>query len=132
MRWHLHRESWAAAVLLLAALAGAPARGQQVTLGKEAYLTPPKELADVLHALHTENFTLSNLSPDGRKFLVPKSDGPTTLKQMARPCVFLGEAAFDHTAHRARQLWLRSGVGYDLFFHADGRTVPVQVPTAAR
>src|SRR5262249_48022772 len=77
-------------------------------------------------------FTLSNLSPDGRKFLVPKSDGPTTLKQMARPCVFLGEAAFDHTAHRARQLWLRSGVGYDLFFHADGRTVPVQGPPAAR
>ncbi len=72
---------------------------QDVPLEKEAYLNPPKEIAEVVRAAR-ENVTLSNLSPDGRKFLVVKSDGLPTLERMARPCVHLGELAFDPVAHR--------------------------------
>src|SRR5262245_2143121 len=54
-------------------------RGQPVVLSKEAYLTPPKEIADAILATENENFTLTNLSPDGKKFLIVKNDGMPTL-----------------------------------------------------
>src|SRR5262245_11062071 len=128
-RWPL------AALLLLSfvwALADVPVRAQQVNLAKEAYLTPPKEIADAILASRNENVTLTNLSPDGRKFLLAKGDGMPTLARLARPNVYLGEMAFDPTAHRSRQLWVQSKAGYNLFFHADKRTVPVQAPDGAR
>ena len=105
---------------------------QNVTLTKESYLMPPKEIADVLLAPRHENTSLTNLCPDGRKFLITKSDGMPTVGRMGAPCVYLGEMAFDPVANRARQLWIRSDVGYDLFFFAEKRTVPVQVPAKAR
>src|SRR5262249_39783097 len=67
-----------------------------------------------------------------KKFLITKGDGLPSLQRMARPCVYLGEMAFDPTACRARQLWISSKVGYYLFYHADNRTVLVQVPDRAR
>ena len=45
--------------IVLVAIGFAPsARSQQVSLGKEAYLTPPKEIMDAVLAARTENFTL--------------------------------------------------------------------------
>jgi dipeptidyl aminopeptidase/acylaminoacyl peptidase len=127
---HLRRPS--IAVFLLLVLTGKPARGQQVILSKEAYLTPPKEIADAVLAARHENVTLSNISPDGKKFVVTKSDGLPPLQRMARPHVYLGESAFDHVAGRSRDLWVRSNAGFDIFVYADKRTVPVQVPERAR
>jgi dipeptidyl aminopeptidase/acylaminoacyl peptidase len=134
----------AAAVLLavlLAALAAVPAPAQAPAqapakpadvLATESYLTPPKPIADAVLAGRGENFTLTNLSPDGRKFLITKTDGLPPLSRLACPCVYLAEMAFDPVACRARDLWVRSAEGYDLFFYADRRTVPVQVPDGAR
>ncbi len=119
-------------VALVAVWVRLSAQGQQVSLDKEAYLMPPKEIADVILSLRQERTLLTNISPDGKKFLVTKSDGPPTVQRMAQPCVYLGEMAFDPVACRARQLWVRSDAGYDLFFYADNRTVPVQVPSKAR
>jgi dipeptidyl aminopeptidase/acylaminoacyl peptidase len=118
--------------LVLLAVSNTPVRGQPVVLTKEAYLTPPKEILDAVLATENDNFTLTNISPDGTKFLITKNDGMPTLTRMARPCVYLGEMAFDHTAHRSRQLWVRSNTGFDIFYHADKRTVHVQVPENAR
>src|SRR5947199_7311997 len=103
-----------ALVLLAFVVVGIPVHGQQVTLSKEAYLTPPKEIADAVLAARNENVTLTNLSPDGKKFLITKSDGLPPLQRLARPCVYLGEMAFDHVAGRARDLWVRSAAGFDL------------------
>src|SRR5262245_49933037 len=51
----------------------APAEaGQLAVLGKEAYLMPPKEIADAVLAARNEIVTLTNISPDGRKFLIAK------------------------------------------------------------
>src|SRR5262249_39118061 len=72
------------------------------------------------------------LSPDGKKFLLTRSDGLPSLERMARPCVHLGEMAFDPVARRAHSLYVRSSAGFDLFYHADKRKVPVQIPAAAR
>src|SRR5438132_1214948 len=119
-------------LLAFLALCGAPVLAQQIQLSAEAYLTPPKEIHDAVVAAQRDHVLLTNLSPDGRKFLITKSDGPPTLARLACPCVYLAEMAFDPVACRARQLWVRSDIGYDLVYHADNRTVPVQVPPGAR
>jgi dipeptidyl aminopeptidase/acylaminoacyl peptidase len=130
----LRRWLWVALLpaVLACVLVGVPARAQQVTLGKEAYLTPPKEIADAVVASRGENLALTHLSPDGKKFLVTKSDGLPPLQRMACPCVHLAEMAFDPVACRSRDLWVRSADGFELFYYADKRTVPVQVPGRAR
>jgi dipeptidyl aminopeptidase/acylaminoacyl peptidase len=120
---------------LCAALVGAalawPVHAQQVVLGKEAYLPAPKEIADVV-ATRGDMITLTNISPDGKKFLITKNDGMPSVQRLGCPHVILGEVAFDHLANRAHDLWVRSNAGYELFFVADKRIVPVQVPTPAR
>jgi dipeptidyl aminopeptidase/acylaminoacyl peptidase len=110
----------------------APAPAEDVPLGKETYLTPPTEIADAVLATRNEIRTLTNLSPDGKKFLITKSDGLPPLKRLARPAVHLAEMNFDPAACREHGLYTRSADGFDLFFHADKRTVPVQVPDGAR
>lgn len=130
-----HLRGLLSALLLVAmcwSLAHESVRAQSVNLDKEAYLTPPQVIADAVLAAWHDNVTLTNLSPDGKKFLITKSDGLPPLSRLARPCVTLGEVGFEHAAHRAHQLWVRSQVGYNLFFHADKRTIPVQVPGGAR
>jgi dipeptidyl aminopeptidase/acylaminoacyl peptidase len=113
--------------------APAPAEpGQMAVLTKEAYLTPPKVIADAVLAARGENITLNNLSPDGRKFLIAKRDGLPSLDRLGCPCVYLAERAFDHVALRDRSVWVQSAEALDLFFPAENRTVPVQVPRGAR
>ena len=112
-------------------LAGSPVFAQDI-LSKEAYLMPPKEIADAVLAARHENVTLNNLSPDGKKFLITKTDGLPTLERMACPCVYLGEMAFDPMAHRSRDLWIKSAAGFEIFYYADQRKVRVQLPDKAR
>src|SRR6516225_12076324 len=119
-------------IFLVVVFAAMPTDAQDGTLDKEAYLTPPKLIADAVLATRNENVTLTNLSPDGKVFLIARSDGMPTLERMARPCVHLGEMAFDPTPHRAHQLYVRSNVGFELFFPADKRKVNVEVPPQAR
>ncbi len=122
--------------LVLGIAAGLPAQADQPLakspLAKEAYLTPAKEIADAVLANRDEIHLLTNLSPDGKKFIIVKNDGMPPLARVGRPTARLGEMAFDHTAGRSRDLWIRSVAGYDIFYHADKRTVPVQVPEQAR
>jgi dipeptidyl aminopeptidase/acylaminoacyl peptidase len=118
-------------IAVFAGLRGTADEAPRPPLDKEAYITPPKVIADVILAAR-ENIALTNLSPDGKKFLIARTDGLPTIERMARPCVHLGEMAFDPVAHRAHQLYVRSSPGYDLFYHADRRKVAVQVPPQAR
>ena len=82
MRMLRHLGTWPSTAVLLAvllgALSGTPAGAQQVSLDKEAYLTPPKEIADAVLATRHENVTLSNLSPDGKKLMWTSTRGGDT------------------------------------------------------
>src|SRR5207245_3483418 len=117
-------------LLLLAGLfllwLGQPAPAQDVVLNKEAYVLPPKVIADAILAPRHENISLTNLSPDGKKFVITKTDGMISLDRMAHSHVYLAEMAFDPVASRARELWIRSAAGFDLYYYAENRTVPVQ------
>src|SRR5262245_6482929 len=96
----------------------------------EAYLTPPKEILDAVLATRTNNVTLTNLSPDGKKFVITRTDGLPPIARLGCPCAHLAEMAFDPVAGRARDLWVRSAEGFELFYFADKRTVPVKVEGA--
>ena len=43
------------------------------------------------------------------------------LERMAHSHVYLAEMAFDPVACRARDLWVRSAAGFDLYYYADKR-----------
>ncbi len=116
------------------AVGASPATGhaEAALLGKEAYLTPPKEIMEAVLAARGENVSLTNLSPDGRKFLVAKRDGLPSLARLGSPCVHLAEMAFNPVACRARDLWVQSAEGYELVFPGENRTVAVKAPAGAR
>ena len=101
-------------------------------LAVEEYLTPPKEILDAVLATRSPNVSLTNLSPDGKRFLIAKTDGLPPIGRLGCPCAHLAEMAFDPVASRARGLWVASSDGFDLFDHADRKTVPVKVPAGAR
>jgi dipeptidyl aminopeptidase/acylaminoacyl peptidase len=104
----------------------------RASLAVEEYLMPPKVIADAVLASRGENVTLTNLSPDGTKFLVTKTDGLPPIARLGCPCVHLAEMAFDPAAGRARDLWVRSADAFEFFYFAESRTVPVQAPRGAR
>src|SRR5262245_53472429 len=101
-------------VTALWALVYVDARAQDTAQAKaalrnEGYLTPTnKMIADAVLASRPEDkLTFNNISPDGKKFLVTKTDGMPSVDLMGRPCVHLAELAFDHTAYRSHQLYVR-------------------------
>ena len=103
---------------------------QKLELSKEQYLTAPKEIADVLAtAGRNDIVALTNISPDGKRFLITKNDGMPSVHRLGSPHVILGEVAFDHLANRADDMYVRSNSGYELFYWADKRSVPIQTPT---
>ena len=93
---------------------------QKVDLSTEAYIQPPKEIAQVVTAPRYLNVTLRRLSPDGVHFLIPKSAAMPTVKIYGKLYVNLGESEFDYFANRSRQFTLRRQVGFEIFNYKTG------------
>ena len=71
-------------------------------LSAEGYVRPAKEIEDAVTAPWYRNFTVSNLSPDGRFFVQTESAGLPKLADLARPYHNLGGIQVDWRANRAR------------------------------
>ena len=104
---------------------------QNVTLTKEAYVKPPREIADVVTAPRHLNVSLRDLGPDGEHFLVPVGAGLPTLQQFGKPFVNLGEMEIDHLANRSRRLTLRRTASIELWNHKTGEKVVVDAPSGS-
>ncbi|KPK77143.1 MAG: hypothetical protein AMJ79_04265 [Phycisphaerae bacterium SM23_30] len=109
-----------------------PLLAQQNILNQEEYLRPPKIIEEAAAAPWYKNITYTNISPDGKKFLVTVSDGMPSLELLGRPHVHLGETDLDYAAMRSRSLTTRNSAGLDIFYYEDERTVSVEVPQGAR
>ncbi|MFC1731973.1 prolyl oligopeptidase family serine peptidase [candidate division KSB1 bacterium] len=101
---------------------------QIVNLAEEAYLKPPKEIADIVIAPRHLNVTLSNLSPDKKHFLNTVGAGLPGIELYARPFVNLGESEFDHMANRSRNLTLRKNVAIEIIDYETGEKVTIEPP----
>jgi dipeptidyl aminopeptidase/acylaminoacyl peptidase len=112
-------------------LCGALATAQKVDLSEEKYITPPKELLDLVTAPRHLNITLNNLGPDRENFLITRTEGIPTLQQYAKPYVNLGETAFDYKANRARQFQIRRDSALELFNYKTGAKLEIAAPKGA-
>lgn len=100
------------AALALAVLVPLGLQAQNPEIQSESYLTPSPEIAALVDSPRGENFTLSNLSPNGRHFLVTTSSGMPPLALLAKEYRRLGGVEIDVAANRSRSLTTRGSAGY--------------------
>ena len=79
--------------------------GPPSPLAVEEYLTPPKEILDAVLATRSQNVLLTNISPDGKKFLVTKTEG---LPPISRLVSTTGATQLSCTMARSRSVSCRS------------------------
>ncbi|HRK22867.1 MAG TPA: hypothetical protein PLX06_13710, partial [Fimbriimonadaceae bacterium] len=101
-------------------------------LETEAYLTPPNLIADFINAPRHKNHTLSNLSPDGSKFLISESSGMTGVDQMGKAWHNLAGIQIDPAANRSRSLTTGTGIGFTLLDWKTEKRISIEVPKDAR
>ncbi len=101
-------------------------------LKTEAYVTPPKQLADAVLIPRYLNISLTNPSPDRKWFVDEIGDGPVLMKTFSKPFHELGGVFIDYRANRARALTIRSNVGIRVVSAADGTKKVLQTPPGAR
>jgi hypothetical protein len=101
-------------------------------LKTEAYVTPPKALADAVLIPRYLNSSLTNPSPDRKWFVDEIGDGPVLMKTFSKPFHELGGVFIDYRANRARALTIRSNVGVRIVSAADGTAKVLQTPPGAR
>lgn len=119
-------------VLLAVAAASTLTHAQVDPLKAESYILPPPEIARLVDAPRHENTLLTNLSPDGRLFLVARSGGMPTIAAMARTYVNLGGEKIDVSANRDRSLSVGGVVAYELYDWRTGLTTPLLTPRDAK
>jgi dipeptidyl aminopeptidase/acylaminoacyl peptidase len=114
-------------------LATVPSFAQQpAVIDKDSYALPPKAILDAVTAIATPGVSLTNLSPNGKTFLLPKSEGMPSVDRVAKPHIHLAGIALDPGAKRAHDLYVRSVSGFDLFDHATKTTRTINAPAGAR
>jgi dipeptidyl aminopeptidase/acylaminoacyl peptidase len=101
-------------------------------LKTEAYVTPPKELADAVLIPRYLNISLTSASPDKKWFVDEIGDGPVLMKTFSKPFHELGGVFVDFKANRARALTTRNNIGIQIVSASDGSRKVLQLPAGAR
>lgn len=117
---------------LLAVLPAAAQNGKTPEeFTKEAWLTPPANIAEEVLAPRHLNVSLSNPSPNRKFFLQQQSEGMPSMAAFAKPHVFLGGLQVDLKANRVRSLTTRGAAGLAVISAETGRTVEIAPPAGA-
>jgi len=101
-------------------------------LKTEAYVIPPKELADAVLIPRYLNISLTSASPDKKWFVDEIGDGPVLMKTFSKPFHELGGVFVDFKANRARALTTRNNIGIQIVSASDGSRKVLQLPAGAR
>lgn len=97
-------------------------------LGEERYITPPREIADLVTAPWWTNVNPSNLGPGRPRALVAVSEGQPSIAQLARRFYNLGGVVVDPVAYRERSINVRRTAAYEIWDIEAGSKVRIEVP----
>jgi dipeptidyl aminopeptidase/acylaminoacyl peptidase len=100
-------------------------------LSKQTYVEPPAEIAKLITAPRHLNVTLSQPSPDRKRFLKEQSDGLPSVNTFGKMHYYLGGLSVDPKANRARQLTTRGSAGLQFVDALTGKSTPVETPKGA-
>ena len=109
-----------------------PASWADAVLKTEAYVTPPKELADAVLIPRYLNISLTSASPDKKWFVDEIGDGPVLMKTLSKPFHELGGVFVDFKANRARALTTRNNIGIQIVSASHGSRKVLHRPAGAR
>jgi len=105
-------------------------------LTTESYLTPPKEIADLILAPRWNNKTLSNLSPDNTHYLIAQSHHMPQIEDLAKPFYALTDAddgEVDYKANRHRDFTIKALVDeYVIYNWKNQKKMKLQTPQNAK
>ncbi len=104
-------------------------------LTKETYLTPPKEIADLVLAPRWNNNTLSNLSSDNIHYLIAKTHHMPQIEDLAKPFYVFTDAddgEFDYKANRNRDFTINNADEYVIYNWKNQKKMKLQTPKNAK
>ena len=101
------------------------------TFAKYAYIRPAPNIEKLVMAPRHLNVTLTNLSPDGKHFLISKTPGLSKIADMAKPYYNLGGLQIDRKATRSRTMTYRGTQSLTIFDWKSGEKWAIQLPEGA-
>lgn len=101
-------------------------------LTAEEYTHPPNLIESLVLAPRHLNTSLSDLSPDGKLFLVARSGGMPRLADVGRPYYNLGGEMVDWQANRDRSMTTRGFVALELWDSSTGAKRNIEIPKDCR
>jgi dipeptidyl aminopeptidase/acylaminoacyl peptidase len=101
-------------------------------LAAEKYLTPPLEIMEAVLAPWAKNVSVTNISPDGARYVVLERDSLSPLVYMGKPYYNLGGLQVDYQANRSRRFTTRGNNGLRIVSFTDGKVVNVRPPAGTQ
>ena len=111
--------------------AAAQVAAQKALLAKETYQLPPAGIAKLVTAPRHLNVSLTQPSPDRKRFLQAESEGLPSVQTFGKPHNYYAGLQVDPKANRARTLTTRGSTGLSLIDALTGKSTAVEAPKGA-
>ncbi|MCH7903113.1 MAG: prolyl oligopeptidase family serine peptidase [Armatimonadetes bacterium] len=119
------------AVFALALASLARADGIDDAINKYAYIKPAPNIEKLVTAAAHLNVSLTNLSPDGKHFLIATRPSLQRIADMAKPYYNLGGLQVDRKATRSRNMTARGNMSLSILDWESGEKWAIQIPEGA-